>query len=272
MSIISEHYLLPTNTFAPRLQQVMEDEQYATKVVEALESYEIFDEEFRPVLNQRILDHFWLREIGQDTPSLFAFYLGRRLRERMPTINVVFEQLQTTDPLGNQDVHIIDKTTGETTDTATASSGTTQNTSSTTNSNTSATGERGNNTNATTTSRNLTSQNPNTSMTAERISDYYDTGVFTDGSSSSTSKDTSKDTTTGTTTGTGKSTASSTADNKAKGTSLTDYVHRKYGREGVLFSDALKAYVEGYNNALLLVFDAIEPCFTEFMLDHYNGY
>lgn len=269
---MSDYYLLPTNTIAPRLQQVMEDEQYAAKVLAALDSYEIFDEEFRPVLNQRILDHFWLREIGSDTPALFAFYLGRRLRERMPTINVVFEQLKTTDPLGNYDIHVVDKTTGETTDNATAKSNVKQDTTSSTSGQTSATGENTSNATGENTTRNLTSQNPNTSMTAERISDYYDTGVFADGKSNTTSKDTSKDSSTSSTSGKGTSSSTSQADNTAKGTSLTDYIHRKYGREGVLFSDALKAYVEGYNNALLLVFDVCEPCFTEFMLDHYNGY
>lgn len=66
--------------------------------------YPIFDETHRATLNQRILDHYALYEIGQETEGMFRFALNRRLREVMPYYNqlylserIVFDPLSTLD-------------------------------------------------------------------------------------------------------------------------------------------------------------------------------
>lgn len=67
-----------------------------------LKTYPIYDENYRTTLNNYILNHFWFREIGLETPELFNFYLGNTLNEIMPYYNQLFKsQLITIDPLIN---------------------------------------------------------------------------------------------------------------------------------------------------------------------------
>lgn len=68
----------------------------------ALNSYPIFDENYRPVLNQYILNHFWMREIGFETVGEFDLYLGNTLNEIMPYYNGMFKMaMSEIDPLTN---------------------------------------------------------------------------------------------------------------------------------------------------------------------------
>lgn len=71
-----------------------------------LQDYPIFDEDYRPVLNKTILDHFYMYEIGFETPALFKKYLNNQMDLIMPKYNAMFKaQLQMLDnPLGNVDL------------------------------------------------------------------------------------------------------------------------------------------------------------------------
>lgn len=55
-----------------------------------LRDYPIFDEEYRKILNNKIVEHFYFREIGQETPELFKFMLNRKLKEIMPYYNKLY--------------------------------------------------------------------------------------------------------------------------------------------------------------------------------------
>lgn len=57
-----------------------------------LNSYPIFDENYRKILNQKILDHYLMSEIGLETPALFNHYLGSKLNEIMPYYNTLYEK------------------------------------------------------------------------------------------------------------------------------------------------------------------------------------
>ena len=57
-----------------------------------LNSYPIFDENYRNTLNQNILNHYYESEIGLETPALFKFYLNQKLNEIMPYYNVLYEK------------------------------------------------------------------------------------------------------------------------------------------------------------------------------------
>ena len=46
-----------------------------------LNDYEIFDETYRPILNKKIIEHYFVREIGAETAGLFKLYLNRKMRE-----------------------------------------------------------------------------------------------------------------------------------------------------------------------------------------------
>lgn len=54
-------------------------------------SYPIFDEEYRSVLNNNILNHYYESEIGFETASLFRFYLNQTLNEIMPYYNELYK-------------------------------------------------------------------------------------------------------------------------------------------------------------------------------------
>lgn len=52
--------------------------------------YPIYDELYRPILEEKILEHFYFREIGVETVGRFIFNLGVRLREVMPYFNKMY--------------------------------------------------------------------------------------------------------------------------------------------------------------------------------------
>lgn len=57
-----------------------------------LNDYPIFDEDYRPVLNQKILDHFYESEIGFETAALFRKFLRTKMNEIMPKYNLLYAQ------------------------------------------------------------------------------------------------------------------------------------------------------------------------------------
>lgn len=67
-----------------------------------LTDYPIFNEEYRRTLNDKIVEHFYFREIGFETPQLFKRFLNRKLNEIMPYYNKLYEtELLEYDPLTN---------------------------------------------------------------------------------------------------------------------------------------------------------------------------
>lgn len=73
-----------------------------------LTEYPIFDEAYREVLNNLILDNFLMDEIGFETPALWRHYLKTKLNEIMPYYNLLYKaQLRFADAdiiLGNVDL------------------------------------------------------------------------------------------------------------------------------------------------------------------------
>lgn len=70
-----------------------------------LSSYPIFDESYRQQLNNKIIEHYWFREIGQETPELFRLFLNRTMNEIMPYYNELYKStLLDFNPLANVDV------------------------------------------------------------------------------------------------------------------------------------------------------------------------
>lgn len=65
-----------------------------------LNEYPIFDENYRQKLNQKIIKHYYFREIGFETVGLFRFYLKQTMNEIMPYYNQLYESaLLEIDPL-----------------------------------------------------------------------------------------------------------------------------------------------------------------------------
>lgn len=73
-----------------------------------LETYPIFKESYRKRLNGVIIDHFWNREIGQESSDMFHHSLRRKLNLIMPMYNQLYENtLLKFDPFNTMDIETI---------------------------------------------------------------------------------------------------------------------------------------------------------------------
>lgn len=69
-----------------------------------LKNYPIFDETYREGLNNKIINHFYFREIGFETAGLFKFYLNQKMSEIMPYYNQLYKsELLKFNPFYNVD-------------------------------------------------------------------------------------------------------------------------------------------------------------------------
>lgn len=66
---------------------------FKDNIENVLSEYPIFDEEYRPVLNEKIINHFRFREIGFYSPDKFNFKLYVKLNEILPFYNVMYKKL-----------------------------------------------------------------------------------------------------------------------------------------------------------------------------------
>lgn len=80
--------------------------------------------EQKAAFEQKVLDHFWCRQIGMETPGRWLHYFRSRIREIMPYYIQLYESealmRSIDDPFGNVD--IVETFEQETTDTSTSSS------------------------------------------------------------------------------------------------------------------------------------------------------
>lgn len=100
---------------------VPEGQRYSNAVYKyiGLNEYPIFDESYRNGLNDKIIDHFFFREIGFETAAQFAFYLRRTMNEIMPKYNALYEAQMTIDydnPLSDYTRHKDENWTSHTDD------------------------------------------------------------------------------------------------------------------------------------------------------------
>lgn len=65
-----------------------------------LDSFPIFNESYRHTLADKIINHYYVREIGFETVALFAWYMRQTMWEIMPYYNKLYEAIElVTDPL-----------------------------------------------------------------------------------------------------------------------------------------------------------------------------
>lgn len=81
-----------------------------------LKDYPIFDENYRNILNEKIINHYLFNEIGMETAELFKFYLNTTMREIMPYYNQLYKsELLEFNPLYDTDLTTVyDKTNDNT--------------------------------------------------------------------------------------------------------------------------------------------------------------
>jgi hypothetical protein len=102
-------------SFTIRLVDVLElekDNGNGHKI--GLAEYPIFDPDYREGLNRKIIQHFYMQEIGVETISLFTYFLRRRMNEIMPYWNQVYRSTQIEfDPLSTYDLITVRDETGQ---------------------------------------------------------------------------------------------------------------------------------------------------------------
>lgn len=196
-----------------------------------LAQYPIFDEDYREGLNRKIIDHFYMQEIGTETISLFTFFLRRRMNEIMPYWNQVYLSTQIEfDPLATYDLTTIRDETGKEISTR----GTTGNTSS----------------NGTSTSGAKSSAGSVTSTTPQTVlsgSKDYATGANRSDSVSDTTAEQNAATT-------------SNASDNAEANTTGNTTSRTKGFQGSA-ANLLRAYRETLLNTDMLVIDQLEDLF-----------
>ena len=80
-----------------------------------LNDYPIFDAGYRAALNEKIIQHFYNREIGMETISMFRQQLRKKMHEIMPYWNKHYLASQISfDPLKTVSMQTVTGSTGET--------------------------------------------------------------------------------------------------------------------------------------------------------------
>ena len=195
-----------------------------------LKDYPIFDEEYRTILNNKILMHYYMDEIGFETAGLFKVYLNNKMNEIMPYYNELYKKQK--DLLLN-----FDKTTNltetftrdNTTDTNTKSNSTSSNT-------------------ASGTSKNVYQDTPMGSITEQNIDNYDHASnqEFNKNQNTSSIEDNSNLT--------------------GKATSLENYIRTKTGNNGRLYGiEILKMIKNNYMNIDEMVINELQELFMGIM-------
>ena len=195
-----------------------------------LKDYPIFDEEYRTVLNNKILMHYYMDEIGFETAGLFKVYLNNKMNEIMPYYNELYKKQK--DLLLN-----FDKTTNltetftrdNTTDTNTKSNSTSSNT-------------------ASGSSKNVYQDTPMGNITEQDINNYdhASSQEFNKNQNTSSIEDNSNLT--------------------GKATSLENYIRTKTGNNGRLYGiEILKMIKNNYMNIDEMVINELQDLFMGIM-------
>lgn len=73
-----------------------------------LDRYPIFDENYRATLNDKIVTHYYMREVGYEDDDYFIFALRRKMSEIMPYYNQIYKStLLEFDPMLTVDMRTI---------------------------------------------------------------------------------------------------------------------------------------------------------------------
>lgn len=195
-----------------------------------LKDYPIFDNDYRTILNNKILMHYYMDEIGFETAGLFKVYLNNKMNEIMPYYNELYKKQK--DLLLN-----FDKTTNltetftrdNTTDTNTKSNSTSSNT-------------------ASGSSKNVYQDTPMGSITQQDIDNYDHASnqEFNKNQNTSSIEDNSNLT--------------------GKATSLENYIRTKTGNNGRLYGiEILKMIKNNYMNIDEMVINELQDLFMGIM-------
>ena len=216
-----------------------------------LNSYPIYKEEHRKELNEKIIEHFYFREIGFPTYDMFVFKLNSKLIEIMPYYN----QLYWSETIEHNPLFNVDLTEEFSHEVKNESKGT-----GTTNSNTTNNSSYSNNQNSTSSNNELSVRNdtPNEEITEDDIiSNKYasETNYNKNSSSNNISNNGSQNF---------SSNDESQSSNKGESNTLETYTKKTKGSSaGLSFPHAIKQEREIFLNIDMMIIEELETLFLQ---------
>lgn len=206
-----------------------------------------FDEEYRSVLCQKILKHYYLREIGSETVGIWKLWMNTRLEEIMPFYNQLYESaLIEFNPLYDVDLK---RTHNRKIDSSKQDTGTSQSVSSGEIKVSETSSGSSNNT-----KKDLYSDTPQGAITGLENENYL-TNARKVTDTGSTSNENSS-------TGTNKTTVNDDTSNTGTANSLEDYVENVSGKQGSeSYSSMLLKFRETFLNIDMQVIEEFSDLF-----------
>lgn len=254
-----------------------------------LKDYPIFDENYREPLNQKIINHYYFREIGFETAELFKRYLNNTMNEIMPYYNQLFksellefnpfynvDKTVTADKNNNSVSDFVGNISGKNTQTADTENTQTNNGKQQTTTAATSTGESVGNSTTTNKNKNVSSDTPQGFLSINSIENetYASAAEMGNAESINNSKATSNNAENGITdqttadetkaTGNSKSNATTETDtaNKTTSNDFENYISHVIGKsEGETYSEMLMKFRETFLNIDMMIIDELKTCF-----------
>ena len=254
-----------------------------------LKDYPIFDENYRESLNQKIINHYYFREIGMETAELFKRYLNNTMNEIMPYYNQLFksellefnpfynvDKTVTSDKNNNSVSDFVGNISGKNTQTADTENTQTNNGKQQTTTAATSTGESVGNSTTTNKNKNVSSDTPQGFLSINSIENetYASAAEMGNAESINNSKATSNNAENGITdqttadetkaTGNSKSNATTETDtaNKTTSNDFENYISHVIGKsEGETYSEMLMKFRETFLNIDMMIIDELKTCF-----------
>ena len=254
-----------------------------------LNDYPIFDESYRKLLNEKIINHYYFREIGMETAELFKRYLNQTMREIMPYYNQLYksellefnpfynvDKTVTADKNNNHVSDFIGNVTGKNQQTTGSENNQINNSKQQTSTSANSVGESIGNSTSTDKNKNVASDTPQGFLSINSIDNntYATTAEMTKNESINNSKATSNNSESGITDQTTADETKATANSESNATTATDtlnkttsndfenYVNHVVGKsEGETYSEMLIKFRETFLNIDMMIIDELKTCF-----------
>ena len=193
-----------------------------------LSDYPIYDESYRDILNQKIIDHYYFCEIGAETPGRFKLFINRTMREIMPYYN----QLYASAALEINPLHNFDLTEQTKREMEGSNTGTVQSTGS------SEVEQEGSN-------LDVNSDTPANLLSVSDIKNNVYASQASRAASEGRSSNSNQDSST----------------SASEGSSLEEYIRTLSGSQGLNQSEALTQYRKTFINIDMQIIDDLATCF-----------
>lgn len=254
-----------------------------------LDDYPIFDESYRQLLNDKIINHYYFREIGMETAELFKRYLNQTMREIMPYYNQLYksellefnpfynvDKTVTADKNNNHVSDFIGNVTGKNQQTTGSENNQINNSKQQTTTAANSVGESVGNSTSTDKNKNVASDTPQGFLSINSIDNntYATTAEMSKAESINNTKATSNNSENGITDQTTADETKATANSESNATTETDtankttsndfenYVNHVVGKsEGETYSEMLIKFRETFLNIDMMIIDELKTCF-----------